>query len=158
MPFRRENRNLTVPFVVIVASFVVLGIGIQMLLARSDDQARDAAKAAQDARDRAYADCLTDFAADLVNTLQVGRDATAQLNEARDRKDKALDRLIVISAQAQASGAKTQDELPPGLLKRYERVLAERVAAQKAYNRASRQYVKSREENPLVSPRVVCKR
>ena len=94
----------------------------------------------------------------MIDTLQAGQEATSRLNRARDRKDKALDRLIVISAKAQASGAMTEEDLPPGLLERYERVLAERVAAQRAYNRAVRQYIETRKENPLVSPRVVCTR
>ena len=153
-----KNRPITVSVVAIVASLVVVGLGLQMFLARQDDRARDDAKAVQDQRDRAYADCLTDFAADLIDTLQAGQEATSRLNRARDRKDKALDRLIVISAKAQASGAMTEEDLPPGLLERYERVLAERVAAQRAYNRAVRQYIETRKENPLVSPRVVCTR
>lgn len=158
MPFSRGNRSLTVSIVVIVASLVVVGIGVQMLLAGQDDRARDAAKASQDAADRAYADCLTNFAADLVDTLQAGREATVRLNQARDRKDRALDRLIVISAKAQTTGAKTEADLPPKLVRAYERTLLERVAAQHAYNRASRHYVETRKENPLVSPKVVCSR
>lgn len=158
MPFSRENRHATLSLIAIIVGLLVVGIGVQAYLAQQTRIDRDQARSTQDRADRKYADCLTNFAADLVNTLQAGREATAQLNEARDRKDKALDRLISISAEAQASGAKTEADLPKGLLHRYERALVERVAAQKAYNKASRQYEQSRVDNPLVSPKVVCKR
>jgi uncharacterized membrane protein YccC len=151
MPFTRENRRLTVAVIFIVLGGVLLGAGIQFYLAQANS-------ARQDRADREYADCLTNFAADLVDTLRAGRRASAELEAARARKDRALDRLLTITQQAQASGAKTQDDLPPGLLARYERVLAERISAQHAYNRAVRNTQQTRQENPLVSPKVVCSR
>ena len=165
MPFSQENRHFTLSLIAIIVGLFVVAIGVQAFLVQQarDDAAQarndfDKEQLKQDAKDQAYSECLTNFAADLVDTLQAGRDATARLNNARDRKDKALDQLIVISAKAQATGAQTQDQLPPGLVRRYERVLAERVAAQKAYNQASRNYVQTRQANPLVSPKVVCNR
>lgn len=158
MPFSRENRHFTLSIVAIIVGLFVVAIGVQAYLVMQDNGQRDRARAEQDAADRRYADCLTNFAADLVNTLQAGRESAVDLEAARARKDRALDQLIAITARAQATGAQTQAELPPRLVSRYERVLAERVDAQRAYNRAVRHAQQTREDNPLVSPKVVCKR
>lgn len=158
MPFKPENRRFTVGIIVVVASIVVIAIGVQAYLAQQDNAARDKAAAEDRERQRAYVKCLNKFASDLVDTLKVRAGANQALIEAGERKDKALDELINVSAAAQASGAQSQDELPPGLLDRYEAALTERVAAQKEYNRLKAEAKQTRAENPLVKPKATCTR
>ena len=158
MPFRPENRHLTLSLLLIIMGVIAVGVGVQAWLVHQDDEARDAQLRQQERRDDAYADCLTEFAADLVESLRAVRAANRELDDARDRKDSALDQLVEISAQAQATGAETQADLPPGLIARYERVLAERIDAQRDFTRLKRQAVETQDENPLESPKVRCRR
>lgn len=158
MPFRAENRHTTLALLALVTGIMVAGAGILFWLAeRQDDRFADRALEREQA-DRAYADCLTDFAADLVTSLEKRTQAAAELEDARERKDDALDALLRISARAQAYDVDTQDELPPGLVKRYEATLTERIAAQRAYDRIDRKLEKARAANPYISPKVVCNR
>lgn len=157
MPLSRENRHLTVPIVIIVASLVIIGIGAQAWIASREDRART--------------ECLEQFGADIVTSLNASRTANARLTRAQghltdagERKDNALDRLITISQQAQQSGAQSQEDLPPGLLDEYERVLAERVKAQRAYDRVKTRVDRlqaeadaTRAANPLQPPKLTCK-
>jgi hypothetical protein len=151
VPFSRQNRHLTLALALVAAGLIVIGGGAQAYLVQKDNAGRDRA-------DRRYADCLTDFAADLVETLRAVRDANQDVTEARNRKDAALDELLELTAQAQASGAKTNDELPRDLVRRYRAALRERIDAQRDYSKAIAEATRTQAENPYVSPKVVCRR
>ena len=156
MPFRRENRGLTLPLIIIVLSIMLIGVGIQSWLAHVDDVHRDQATRADRAREHAYNDCLSKFSTDLVAALQDRSNAAVVVSDARDAKDKLLDELIVLSARASRypQGA----DLPPALLRHYKLVIRQRVAAQHAYDRAVARYDRARSDNPLIAPQVVCTR
>lgn len=158
MPFRQENRHTTLAVLALALGIMVIGAGIQLGLSEREDDRRQAAIASREVADRAYADCLTDFAADLVETIEARTDAASVLEEARARKDQALDTLLSIVARAQAYDADDRSDLPPGLLDRYEAALLERVDAQRDYDRVAGKLERTREQNPYVSPKVVCER
>lgn len=147
-----------VGIVTLLASLVVIVLGVQMLVALRTDARDDQREARQDAADRAYADCLTTFAADLVDALQTRTEASAELEAARSDKDRLLDRLLELTQAATASGAESNDELPPGLLEEYRQVLRDRVTAQATFREAERELRKARRQNPLVAPEVTCTR
>lgn len=151
-----------VAVVLILASLFVVAIGAQAFIAARDNAARDAEtareNAARDAADREYADCLTEFADDLVATLQAVRKVNRDVLAAQVRKDAALDRVFELTRQAQASGATDNEEVDPAILKEYRAVVRERVAAQAAYDAALRKSRETQKENPYVSPKVVCDR
>lgn len=151
MPFSQENRHVTLSLVLILTGLFLVFAGTQAYIAQQDNARRDH-------KDREYADCLTDFAAELVDTLRAVRESTGDVTDARNRKDAALDRLLVLSQRAQASGAKTNDELPPKLVRAYEATLRERIDAQRTYDRAIREAEKTQRDNPYVSPKVRCAR
>lgn len=151
MPFRRENRRITVGLILIAAASFIIVIGAQAWLAQREN-------ADQDRQDRAYAECLTAWADDVVDALETRTEANRELDTARDRKDKLLDRLIVISSQAQQYDAQDKSDLPPKLLERYERTLAARVDAQRDFDQLRANLVRVRARNPYVSPRVSCRR
>lgn len=158
MPFSRENRHVTLSLVLIVTALMLVGVGAQAYLAQQDSEARQHENVVRDQRDQAYARCLTDFAADLVDSIDARATANAELNAARDEKDRLLDALLRITARAQASGAESQSQLPPALVARYEHVLAARVKAQRHYDAIARRVEAVQERNPYVSPKVVCTR
>lgn len=137
--------------VLLVASFVVVGIGVQAWLATNDNEERDR-------QDRVYADCLTDFAADLVKTIELRTQVNTKVTKAAKRKDAALDELLVLTLSAQNSGATDESQLDPALVARYKEVLKERVAAQQAYDRAFKKANETRKENQYQSPKAVCSR
>lgn len=168
MPFREGNRHLTLTIISIVASLMVVAIGVQAWLANEDNQDRDRA-------DRAYADCLTDFASDLVTTIEARAEATARLEKARARrdavgakKDNLLDRLFELQAEADATGAETNEELEeikPGLIEEYRAVIQKRVKVQAVFDEVDRRVrdmerrvEETRSQNPYLAPEVVCQR
>lgn len=78
--------------VLAVAAFIVT-IGVQTTLAERDNEDRDRAYARQ-------AECLNDFAADMIATLNTRVAANERLDEARAARDRAADRVIVVVALA----------------------------------------------------------
>lgn len=138
--------------VAILASLVVITIGVQALWFQRD-------AAADDRADARYEACLNEWGAGVVAAVEARSDAAAELDEARDRKDALLDDLITITAQAQATGAESEEDLPPALLARYERVLTARIDAQEDFRRFKADYQRAKEENPIpAAPRVECRR
>lgn len=151
-PSRRRTVALTV-----VAALIIVG-GFQALLYQRDTAGENKADAARTAADRAYATCLTEWGNSLTDALQRLQTANSQLDAAEVRKDDALDQLINLSNQAQQQGATSQEDLPPEFIRRYETTLAERVDAQRDFNRLKRDLARTREANPFVAPRVRCRR
>lgn len=152
MPFSRENRHLTLSLALVIAGLFIVGIGAQAYVAARDNAERDR-------QDREYAECLTQFAADLSAAAEARSLAAGDLNAARDHKDRLLDRLLVIIAQAEAHRDDDRDaELPPALLARYERVLEARVEAQERFHAVEREYQRTISRNPYKNPKVECDR
>lgn len=145
-----------VGIVVLFASLLIIVLGVQMLVALRSQAADDERDARQDVRDRAYADCLTEWGETLYTALSTSRDAATQVEAALARKDRLLDRLLVVVAQAQATGASEREELPPELLAEYQDVLLARIDAQADYRRLQLELEDTRQENPLVAPEVTC--
>ena len=144
MPFRRENRHVTLSLIIIVASLLVVGIGVQALLAQQDNADRDR-------RDRAYADCLTDFASNLVDTIERRTEAGIRLDEAEEMKSRALDRLLRITELARRTP-------PEATSAAFDRALDARVAAQQHYLAVKREVDAVRDSNEYVSPEAACPR
>lgn len=158
MPLRsiRENTSLTMGLALIIAGMFVVAIGAQSYVALRDNANRDA-------QDADYAECLSDFAADLVRTIRVRTGAAgeveeleAQLQDAEDTKNDALDRIILVVSQARA-GAGFDD--------RFDAALDRRVSAQNRYDEVRSQVDAAREKldetramNEYQSPRVTCER
>lgn len=157
-PYRAAMRRHTYVIVLIVAALVVIGIGIQAHLAAEDNDQRDA-------RDRAYADCLTNFAADLVATIETRTNAGSRLERAERRleaaerrKQATLDRLLTITMLA-------RDVPPRATVAQFDKALEARVRAQERYAtvyaqveqvRAATEQVRA--ANQYVKPQVVCDR
>lgn len=149
---RRRNAVLT-----IAALLIIVG-GVQALLYQRDTAGEKAAEASRQAADRAYAQCLEAWGNDLVSSLEAVQAARMELDRAEARKNRLLDELIVVSNQAQASGATSQEDLPPALVAHYEHVLKARVDAQRDYETERAQLAEARAKNELVAPRVKCRR
>lgn len=160
-----DRRRMTPAIVAIIASVFVVAFGAQAWLAQQDNADRDAAAAAQDRRDRAYADCLTEFAADLVATIDTRTQASAALERAEARlaraneaKSRALDEVIVTVLLAR--------RIPPEASEaEFDAALEARVAAQTRYDavrddvdRIRARVDEVRADNQYVSPEVVCTR
>lgn len=107
MPFRAENRHTTLTLIAILVSIFLVGAGVMFWLAEREDDRQERAAYEREVADRAYADCLTDFAADLVDTLDTRTTAAARYERVRTRletasadKDRALDRLLFVTELA----------------------------------------------------------
>lgn len=152
MPFSRENRHTTLALLALVLGLSLVTAGILFYFSQE-------AQAEQDRKDRLYAVCLNDWADEMevwgqeVTITATKRSAVSRaLDEARDRKDSLLDHLIVLSNRAQQLGAESQDDLSPKFIKDYERTLADRVAAQKRFDRLKRQAEQTVKENTFPDP------
>lgn len=151
MPFRPENRHTTLSLLALVVGIMLAGAGILFWLAERQD-ARFADRALErESADRAYADCLTEFASDLVDTLEARTEAAARLERASAAKDRTLDRLLLITELARRTP-------PEATAAQFDRVLDARVAAQDRYDRIADRLAIVREENEYVRPEVVCSR
>lgn len=138
------KRHLTGPVTIILAALFVIGIGTQAWLWQKHD-------AAQDREDREYADCLSNFAADLVETIETRTKASAKLERATERKSEALDNLIVVLDLARQTPPKATDD-------QFTMALERRLAAQRHYDDVQAQLEAVRDDNPYTSPKVVCER
>jgi type II secretory pathway component PulL len=147
----QQKQRLSILVILVVASVFVVGIGAQAYLAQRED-------AEQDRQDRQYAECLTNFAAELVKAIEVRAEANMQLDRVRDKKDRLLDQLIVFSLEAQQRGYTEQEDVPPRFLREYQRILAARVEAQEEFTELKKRLDTTLKDNPYVSPRVTCKR
>lgn len=158
MPFREENRHLTLSLIAIIVGLFVIAIGVQAYLVVDDNKDRDAA-------DREYADCLTRFAGDLVDTIETRTDATARLerasarlDEAGEQKDAATDEVFRIVLLARRTPPEATEQ-------QFDAALAARVRAQDRYAEVKTAVADVRAEvedvraaNPYEKPKAVCSR
>lgn len=144
--------------VLILSAVLAIAIGAGMLAFQRDSAAEKQAEADRDSADRAYARCLESWGNELTDALRRSRAVTQKLDDAEARKDELLDQLIELSNQAQASGATSQEDLPPAFIKRYETTLSERVDAQRDFRRLRAQLEDTQNQHPLVAPKVKCSR
>lgn len=145
------RQSLSVPLVVLVACLFIIGIGAQAYVAERDNAERDRESLERDKRDAAYAQCLTDFAEDLVATLEVRGAAIARLQRAQQRKDEALDRLLRVVELRQRTPPQATDA-------DFHAALVDRVRAQDHFNEVAERITEVREANPFKSPKVECDR
>lgn len=138
--------------IIVIASAFVVAIGISSALAQADNKARDHDREVQQAADRDRQECLNEFAADLVSTLQAVRAANLKVAAAQERKDAALDDIFVLLA--------ANNQRPPGspaeearVRERFANAVAERVASQRALDRAKRDAAVTQAENPYKDPK-----
>lgn len=140
----RPSRSFWFGTIILVASMLVVGIGIQAKLAADDNRQRDQA-------DRRYANCLTNFADTLVDSLQKSRAASKRLEKARAEKDDALDQivLVVIGARSTPPTATEED---------FTRSLTAFAEAKAHLAKVQAQVQNQRQANPYVPPKAVCQR
>lgn len=151
MPFRAENRHTTLALLAIVVGVMLAGAGMLFYLAEREDDRQDARALAREQADREYADCLSEFAADLVDTIEVRTEASARLERVGAEKDRALDRLLQITELARRTP-------PEATAQQFDAALAARVAAQARYDEVAEKVAEIRADNRYVSPKVVCTR
>lgn len=137
-----NRRRVSYWTALMLAGLLVVVIGVQAFLAQRDNARRDA-------RDADYAECLTQFSTDLVETIKTRVMASAGLEKAAARKDAALDNLLAVVLEAQRGKGYGED---------FRRALEERVAAQLAYRDLAREVDQVRDMNEYQSPEVVCER
>lgn len=151
-PPRRSRFSTALLVVVLVASGFVIAIGVQAYLSKQSDDRYDACIADFNQR-------TAEFNRELAQATEARSTANAQLDEARDRKDKLLDAVIVLSLTAQQKGWTTEANTPPAVLDRYERLLVDRVDAQQDFDRLKAEADTVRKANPIPrAPRVNCVR
>lgn len=158
MPFREGNRHLTLTILTMVIGLMLIFAAGQLWASEREEDERAAylAEQAENAKereqaDRAYADCLTKFAADLVDTINTRTDATIRLERAAERKDDALDRLLFVTALTR--------EIPPeATAEEFDAALRARVAAQEDFEKVKRQVDEVRADNPYAKPKATCTR
>lgn len=130
--------------IALVAGAMLVVAGIQFTLSRtaSADRERD---------DRAYSECLTDWADDLVLTIQQRTDAGARVAEAEQARDTAVDRLLAVVARAR--------ETPPRATEvDFTEALADALRARGRLDAEQKRYDEVKAANQYVLPRAVCER
>lgn len=138
---RRPN---WVGVVILVASAMVIGIGIQAYLnQRSGD--------AQDKADRRYSDCLTGFAADLVKTIQDRSEANKKVATAERARDDAVDQVLDVVDRG-------RQHPPRATEKDFDRALQRAVEARRHLHRVQARADRVLAKNQYVLPQAVCSR
>lgn len=92
-----ERRGSTPSWIilVLVAALVAVGVGVGVV---TTNRAADAAAAERTAAFAGQTACLNRWAADFTDTLNARVDASRLLDRAEQRRDRALDRVIEVSA------------------------------------------------------------
>lgn len=144
-PAHRNN------IVLVLSSFIVIVLAVQIWLAQQDDAARDREQERQDHRDRAYAECLSQFASELVEALERRTSAATAVERAEERKDAALDSLLSITELSRRRP-------PKATAAEFDQALRARVAAQEQYERVRSQQRATRRQFDFQNPEVVCER
>lgn len=163
----RDPSRLIIGVACLVAGLCAVVLGIQIVITQHQADAAAAREAAQNRADRAYADCLTRFASDLVDTLEARGDATARLqaaqalvDDAAEVKDQALDRVVTVVLLARR-------DPPEATPAQFDAALAARVDAQRHYDAVARHYarvearvekVRGKPSNQYVKPKARCQR
>lgn len=141
---RRRKGPTWVAAIILVASAMVIAIGVQARLDKHEERKRDAA-------DRAYADCLTEFASDLVTTIKTRNQATVKVEQAEQRRDDAADRVFAtVLGARQTPPAATESD--------FDRALREQIRARALLDAARANAEAVRAENAYVLPEAVCER
>lgn len=134
----------TYGLVMAVAALILIGIGTQALLAAQDNAQRDA-------RDRRYTQCLSEFASDLVTTIERRTRATERLDRAKAARDAATDRVIRVVVLAR--------RVPPEATEaEFDRALEAQLAAQQHLQQVRRQTAAVRRVNQYETPAATCQR
>lgn len=128
----------------VVLSIVLVAVGAQAWNAQHQQRVRDA-------RDRAYADCLTGFASDLVETLEARSGAYMREQGAKDARDRAVDNVVytVILTRKHPPAASSRD---------LTRALAAAAKARAHLDVVAERSAKVRAANSYVLPQAVCTR
>lgn len=128
----------------LIISVAMVIIGVQIFVANQQKDARDA-------RDRAYANCLADFASDLVETIEARTNAGTKVELAAERRDDAVDDVLRITALA-------RKEPPKATVEDFDRALKEAVRAKKDLRRVRKAAAEVRQDNQYTAPEIVCDR
>jgi hypothetical protein len=130
--------------VILVASALVIGIGVQAYL---NQRAGDA----QDSADRRYADCLTGFAADLVTTIQDRAEANKKVATAERARDDAVDQVLDVVDRGR--------QVPPKATEKdFDKALQQAVLARRHLDRVQAHADRVLAKNQYVLPQAVCSR
>lgn len=131
-------------FHLIVLSVALMIVGWTTYQGRQDAVERDQA-------DRAYAQCLTRFAGDLVDTIEARSEAGQLVSRAKDDRAAAVDEALRILALSR--------RVPPeATAAQLDATLATVAEARTRLDRATRREADVREANQYESPRAVCQR
>jgi hypothetical protein len=159
----KQGRRLLLIIAVLAASFVVIGLGVQQVLyQKALENQREEDKRDAD-RDAALVGCLQDWGDDIVSTIQNRSAATAGLDRAQTRLDKAVRRerastaavLLTVGGLRQVPPTASLADLDT-VLNQFPMIRARVDAAQQAVDQAQAESDATRALNPYQPPRLAC--